>query len=115
MPQEYLTGSNQGRQRHAPTFHPLLFPSLPSQREIFFNPPCSLIYIPIESCYTTYAGDCLTFVTTSVADKVAFVKNTFIFFFRESPTIKRCKQPQTKFTCRLLAFILKYLILYICI
>lgn len=77
VPREYLTGSNQVRQQHALTFHPLLFPSLPSQRAIFFNPPCSLIYIAMESCHTTYAVDCLTFVTIYEADKVAFVKNNF--------------------------------------
>jgi hypothetical protein len=80
VPREYLTGSNQVCQQHAPTFHPLLFPSLPSQRGIFFNPPCSLIYIPIESCHTTYAGDCLTFVAIYVADNVAHFKNKIIFF-----------------------------------
>ena len=79
MPLGYLTGSNQVRQQHAPTFHPLLFPSLPSQRGIFFKLPCSLIYIPIESCHTTYADDCLMLVTIYVADKVALVKNNFLF------------------------------------
>jgi len=85
VPREYLTGSNQVRQQHAPTFHPLLFPSLPSQRGIFFNPPCSLIYIPIESCLTTYAGDCLTVVTIYVAGTVALVKHNFIFLRKVLP------------------------------
>jgi hypothetical protein len=79
VPRRYLIGSNQVRQQHAPTFHPLLFPLLPSQRGIFFKLPCSLIYIPIESCHTTYADDCLMLVTIYVADKVALVKNNFLF------------------------------------
>jgi hypothetical protein len=105
VPRQHLTGSNQVRQQHAPTFHPLLFPSLPSQRGIFFNLLVPNLYSHIVVSYEVCRW--LPRVSYDLCgEQGRCFKHNLFFWGKVLPTAMYATTKK-KFPCPLLEFILK--------